>query len=258
MNVTSDALLSRHFPLIVLTLLGSQVYAPDANTSELSGVAALTSEYIYRGLALSDGDPAFQLGLDYEHDTGLFIGVWASTIDLSSAMGQRDMELDYYAGFHYAAQAPLAATITVLRYTYPGQTGAHSYNHNEVLVGATWREHYSIELGYTSDLYGLGRIGRHWELRSGWPVAHAWVISAALGGNDLRPGGYLVDHALKQRQQHAEVLLRPLDDDELGVDQRRRVGQQAGHGLQLAAGERLLLVDVGDGGERAGLPAGAT
>lgn len=189
MNVTSGALLSRHSPLIVLTLLGSQVYVPDANTSELSGVATLASEYIYRGLAMSDGDPALQLGLDYEHDTGLFVGVWASTIDLSSAIGQRDMELDYYAGFHFASQAPLAATITVLRYTYPGQTGAHSYNHNEVLVGATWRQHYSIELGYTSDLYGLGRIGRHWELRSEWPVSHAWVISAALGGNDLSDVG---------------------------------------------------------------------
>jgi uncharacterized protein (TIGR02001 family) len=189
MNVISDALLHRHSPLIVLTLLSSQAYAPNANTSELSGIATLTSEYIYRGLAMSDGDPALQLGLDYEHDTGLFIGVWASTIDLSSGMNQRDLELDYYAGFHYGSQAPLAATITVLRYTYPGQTGAHSYNHNEVLVGATWREHYSIELGYTSDLYGLGRIGRHWELRSEWPVAHAWVFGATLGGNDLSDVG---------------------------------------------------------------------
>ncbi len=64
MSVISDALLSRHSPLIVLTLLGSQVYAPDANTSELSGVATLTSEYIYRGLAMSDGDPAAQLSLN--------------------------------------------------------------------------------------------------------------------------------------------------------------------------------------------------
>jgi uncharacterized protein (TIGR02001 family) len=79
-------------------LIGSQVYAPDANTSELSGIATLTSEYIYRGFAMSDGDPALQLALNYEHETGLFIGVWANTIDLSSAMGQRAMELDYYAG----------------------------------------------------------------------------------------------------------------------------------------------------------------
>ena len=56
-------------------LIGSQVYAPDANTSELSGIATLTSEYIYRGFAMSDGDPALQLALNYEHETGLFIGV---------------------------------------------------------------------------------------------------------------------------------------------------------------------------------------
>ena len=75
--------------------------------------------------------------------------------------------------------------MTVLRYTYPGQTGSHSYDHNEFLLGATWRERYSIEYGYTNDLFGLDRIGRHWELRSEWPVANAWVVGAALGRNDL-------------------------------------------------------------------------
>jgi len=162
---------------------------PAAAASEFSGLATLTSDYIYRGLEMSDGDPALQLGLDYEHDTGFFIGVWASTIDIQTAMGSRDMELDYYAGFHYAAESPVTATVTLLRYSYPGQTGIHSYDYNEVLVGASWRERYSVELGYTSDLYGLDRTARHWELRSAWPVASAWVISAALGGNDMSDAG---------------------------------------------------------------------
>jgi uncharacterized protein (TIGR02001 family) len=153
--------------------------------SELTGIASLTSEYIYRGLTQSDGDPAFQLGLDYEFDEGIFLGAWASTIDLTSAIGERDTELDFYFGYHYASEAPLSATLTVLRYTYPGQTGSHSYDYNELLVSTTWREQYSIEFGYTDNLYGLGFTGRHWELRSEWPVANAWVISAALGRNDL-------------------------------------------------------------------------
>ncbi len=178
----------------IVSLLGMQMYATTAVASEFSGVATLTSEYIYRGLKMSDGDPALQLGLDYEHDTGLFVGIWASTIDIRSAMGERDTELDYYGGFHYAAESPFTATITVLRYSYPGQTGMHSYDYNEVLVGATWRERYSIELGYTSNLYGLDRIARHWELRSEWPVANAWVIGAALGGNDMSDAG--VSHYL--------------------------------------------------------------
>ncbi len=162
---------------------------PAAAASEFSGLATLTSEYIYRGLEMSDGDPALQLGLDYEHDTGFFVGVWASTIDIQTAMGSRDTELDYYAGFHYAAESPVTATVTLLRYSYPGQTGMHSYDYNEVLVGASWRERYSIELGYTSDLYGLDRTARHWELRSEWPVASAWVIGATLGGNDMSDAG---------------------------------------------------------------------
>ena len=186
--------IDRPYSVIVLASLGSLVCAPHALSSELSGVATLTSEYIYRGLQMSDGDPAIQLGADYEHDTGLFVGIWASTIDIRSAIGSRDTELDYYAGFHYEAESPITATITVLRYSYPGQTGVHSYDYNEVLLGATWLEHYSIELGYTSNLYGLDRIGRHWELRSEWPIANAWVIGAALGGNDMSDAG--VSHYL--------------------------------------------------------------
>ena len=181
--------MNRLYSAMVLTLLGSHVCSPNAVASELSGVATLTSEYIYRGLKMSDGDPAFQLGVDYEHDTGPFVGIWASTIDLRSAMGSRDAELIYYAGLNYEARSPISATVTVLRYTYPGQTGTHSYDYNEILLGATWLEHYSIELGYASNLYGLDRIGRHWELRSEWPVANAWVIGAALGGNDMSDAG---------------------------------------------------------------------
>lgn len=158
---------------------------PVAAASEFSGIATLTSQYIYRGQSLSDGNPAVQLGLDYEFHSGVFIGVWGSTIDLQSASSRRDVELDYYLGYHYALKVPVSLSATFLRYTYPGQTGSHNYDHNEYLLAATFRERYSIEFGYTADLYGLDRSGRHWELRADHPVDSAWVLSAGLGQNDL-------------------------------------------------------------------------
>jgi uncharacterized protein (TIGR02001 family) len=170
---------------VLLALLALPVCEPKAVASDLNAVATLTSEYIYRGLALSNGNPALQLGVDYEHDSGLFVGTWASTIDLSSRFGQRDVELNFYTGFNYAPKAPWQASLTVLRYTYPGETGSHSYAYNELLLAASVGEHFSIELGYTDDLYGLDRIGRHWAIRTEWPFAGALMFGAALGGNDL-------------------------------------------------------------------------
>jgi len=169
----------------ILILLALPPCTSVAVASDLNAIATLTSEYIYRGLALSDGNPALQFGVDYEHDSGFFVGAWASTIDLYSRFGQRDMELDFYAGFNYAAKKSWQASLTVLRYTYPGETGSHSYAYNELLLAASVGEHFSLELGYTNDLYGLDRIGRHWEVRTEWPVAGAWMIGAALGGNDM-------------------------------------------------------------------------
>jgi uncharacterized protein (TIGR02001 family) len=181
--MTSRVIIS--FSTFLTAWLAAQLLSPSAAASEVSGRATLTSQYIYRGLKMSDGDPALQLGIDYEHNSGLFGGAWASTVDLSSSFGQRDTELDYYAGFHFDSDAPVSATVTVLRYTYPGQTGRLGYDYTEVLVSANWHEHHSIEYGYASNLYGLDRIGRHWQLRSEWPVANAWVIGAGLGGNDM-------------------------------------------------------------------------
>jgi uncharacterized protein (TIGR02001 family) len=167
---------------------------------------------------MSDGKAAAQLGLDYEHDTGLFAGAWASTVDLQSAAGQRDLELDYYVGYHYESQAPWTATVTILRYTYPVHTGVHRYDYNELLVSVGFLEHYSIELGYTNNLYGLNRVARHWELRSEWPVASAWVIGAGLGGNDMSDAGvsrYLYwDIGASARFSRLTVDLRWFDNEQ--------------------------------------------
>lgn len=157
--------------------------------AELSGAVTLTSEYIYRGLQMTDGNPALQLGVDYEHDSGLFAGAWTSTADSSSPLGRRDVELDYYAGFHFAPDAPVSAILTLLRYTYPGQTTLRSYDYSELLASLIWREQYSLEYGYAHDLYGFDANARHWELGAEWPLRNAWVIGAALGRNDMSDGG---------------------------------------------------------------------
>ena len=156
-----------------------------AGASEFSGVVTLGSEYIYRGQAVSTHDPAMSLGLDYEHDSGFFAGLWASTIKLESPFGARDTELDYYVGFHHEPNGPLSLSASLIRYTYPGHTGRLDYEHTEAILAVIFLEQYSLEFAYSDDVYDLGGPGRHWALRGEWPAASYWIVSAGLGLSDL-------------------------------------------------------------------------
>ena len=184
-----------------------------ASETGFSGLITLTSEYIYRGQALSDGNPALQAGLDYQHSSGWFAGAWASTVDLRSPFGRRDLELDYYLGYSHVFNVPLAVSATLIRYTYPGQTGSFDYDHNQWVVAATLRERLAFEFGYSDDIYGWNRIGRHVEVRAEQPFANAWVVSGGLGRNDLeslRAGKYLYwDVGVSARQALTEVPASP-------------------------------------------------
>ena len=145
----------------------------------------LASDYVYRGLTMTKDDPALQFGVDYQHDSGWFAGAWASTIDVRTRAGKRDLEVDYYTGFHLQPSSSWSAILTLLHYSYPGASGDHGYDHSELVAAANWNDRWIIELAYTNDLYGLDATGRHWELRTEQPFGDSWQIGAGVGGNDL-------------------------------------------------------------------------
>ena len=47
-------------------------------SAEITGNVSLTSDYKFRGISQSDESPAIQGGLDYAHDSGFYVGTWAS------------------------------------------------------------------------------------------------------------------------------------------------------------------------------------
>lgn len=172
-------------PATLLMLTAALLPAPVGHAGEFSVYGTLTTEYIYRGLSISDQNPAAQLGIDYEHDSNVFVGAWFSTIDLSTASGRRDLESNYYAGLHHEFSESWAATFTLLRYAYPGAGGQHSYDHNEALLEISFNSKYALEYAYTKDVYGLGETASHVQFGGNWPLGRGWVLAANIGRNDL-------------------------------------------------------------------------
>ncbi|MEJ2521643.1 MAG: TorF family putative porin, partial [Gammaproteobacteria bacterium] len=52
-----------------------------AAAAGVSATVTATTDYVFRGITQSAEDPALQGSLDYEADSGFYVGAWASNVD---------------------------------------------------------------------------------------------------------------------------------------------------------------------------------
>ena len=99
---------------------------------------SLTTNYMWRGVSQSNNDPAIQGAIDFAHDSGFYIGAWASSVEFGDQ--SNSMELDGYAGFakdtDFGGLLPFATTfdLGILRYEY---TSRPDLNFTELYFGAS-------------------------------------------------------------------------------------------------------------------------
>ncbi len=86
----------------------------------ITGNATLVTDYRFRGLSLSGGDIAVQGSINVNHSSGLYAGVWASSLEDSTIYGHT--EVDLYAGWTGAVASGLTADVGLLYYVYPNGT----------------------------------------------------------------------------------------------------------------------------------------
>lgn len=106
-----------------LLALGVAVAGAVVSGAAMAGAsanAALTTNYVWRGLTQTDDGLALQGGADYAADNGLSAGIWASNYDFVTDDG---IEYDIYGG--YAGKAgDFSYNAGVIRYAYTGDTDA--------------------------------------------------------------------------------------------------------------------------------------
>lgn len=107
---------------------------PPSDTSPFSitGSAALTTEYFFRGVSQSNDSPSVSAGLNANYKFVDWLtataGVWAASVDSATANGS--VELDYIAGL--AIVPPMLPDLTInpgfTYYSYPGSNNNNGSN----------------------------------------------------------------------------------------------------------------------------------
>lgn len=115
------------FTVFLLGLAATPAAAQEAAEESpvtISGGVTLVSDYRFRGISQTDKRPAVQGSVTVAHSSGLYAGVWGSSIDDYVANGA-DQEIDFTLGYRRSFGS---TTIDggVLYYYYPGSGGVDS------------------------------------------------------------------------------------------------------------------------------------
>lgn len=110
--------------LAVIVLLPALPASAAAETAvrvlggELSGNVTFATDYSFRGYTQTDEGAALQGGLDWAHDSGFYVGAWASNLRWAG-----DIEIDLYAG--YASEVGgISYDIGLVYFLYPNECGS--------------------------------------------------------------------------------------------------------------------------------------
>jgi uncharacterized protein (TIGR02001 family) len=128
--------------------------------AQVSGQIAVTSDYRWRGVSLTDGGPALQSSLSYDHSSGLFAGLFASNVELRP--GDGGLGVQAFGGYARRWRDDSAWDVGVVGYVYPRTDQGTTYNYLEAFAGATV-DQFGVRLYISDSYYGSGNRSAYIE-----------------------------------------------------------------------------------------------
>jgi len=154
------------------------VFFPIVALAEFSANVALTTDYVWRGVSQTEGDPAIQGSVEYAHDSGFYAGVWASNASFVDD-SETDVEINYYAGYSREYDSGFSWDVSAYIYKYPGSSIETSHE-------------YFLVLGYDMFSATIARDfenkNDYYQLAAEMEVGNGIMLAGHVGEYDFNDG----------------------------------------------------------------------
>jgi len=118
------------------TAIAGSLMASSAAMAEFSMNVGATSNYIWRGMTQTSNGPAISGGVDYEHESGFYVGTWASNIDWTGVPGY---EIDGYLGYGMDFAEDWSFDVGYVYYAYPVASDETEADFGELYASVAWK-----------------------------------------------------------------------------------------------------------------------
>ncbi len=161
----------------MILLFQMQAYA------EVSGSVTGATDYIEYGYTKSDGDPALQANLDYEHTSGLFLGVSVSSVDFGDHQfdSQSRAEIAPYLGWHFELSNDWRFELQWLRYLYDDRIFGAVADYNLFSATLNYQDLITASVSISDDLYQQDESTSYYQVTGRYPVTDSVEVSSGVG-----------------------------------------------------------------------------
>lgn len=163
----------------------------------------VVSDYLFRGVSQTHGKPALQGGVDYAHASGLYAGIWASTITwVKDANGKGSTEIDLYGGYKNTfAGGDWNYDVGLIGYNYPGHgpavPGVNATPNTTEVYGAIGYKWLTLKYSQAVSTNFIGwqggpaynqntRGSNYLELNGAYDLGDGWGLSGHYGAQKVK------------------------------------------------------------------------
>ena len=180
-------------PGIALAADAPTAPAAPASPNTFTANVGFVSDYAFRGISQTMGEPAVQGGFDYTHASGFYLGIWGSNVS-GIQFTDGTLESDWYGGWA-KTWGDWGVNVGGLYYYYPGAKlgNGDKYDTFEGYGSVSWKW-ITAKISYAfTDFFGANQDSTpgafndsskgstYIELNATYPISDAFSILAHIG-----------------------------------------------------------------------------
>lgn len=180
-------------PMPAVALAALAVASMQTARAEVSSTVTLASEYDFRGITQTAGDPALQASLDFSTESGFYAGAWASNVDFGDGT-DADVEIDGLVGFRGSFSEDLSYDVGGTYYYFMGDKDDVPFG--ELYAGLGYKA-FSGKLWYSPDFSNFGESAYYVEGNLSFELPQDFALTVHAGWSDgdywdaTNGGGYM-------------------------------------------------------------------
>lgn len=166
----------------LLSVLATTAFVASAGAKAEDAISAnvtLATDYTFRGISQTDERPAIQGGFDYAHESGIYLGTWASNVEFGT---QSSTEIDLYVGYAGEFGNGLGYDISAIHFEYEGDG---KFDYEEYALSFSYAD-FSLGVVYSDEYLGDGGP-KFWYPNASYSYALAenWSLDLSVGYSDI-------------------------------------------------------------------------